>query len=144
MELGQLSASLCGGTRPTADGPLAVEGAESRRPRATPVHLIVNGLVRIDEARVGSAPDEIVLSFVGAPKTPRSDPCWEGYRARTSTYGNDVHVTVRRLWDPTNPTAVACPDVGAQRTVTVRLREPLGDRRVVDGSSGEPVPLTAD
>ena len=142
MGPGQLSASICGGTRPSNSGPLDVEGARSRRPRAKPADVIASGLVRIDSARLGSSPDELTVGFVGAPKVPRSDPCWEGYRARVVTYGNDVHVTLRRLRDATPEENVGCNDIGAQRTLRVKLRDPLGDRSVFDGSSGEPVTLT--
>lgn len=44
---------------------------------------------------------------------------------------DEVVVTVRE-----QAVALSCSDVGVQRVARVRLGEPLGDRRVVDGSDG--------
>ncbi|MEX2268388.1 MAG: hypothetical protein WEA75_06870 [Acidimicrobiia bacterium] len=135
---GQLAASLCNGTRSTDDGPLDVKGARAREPRAEPADdVVVSGLVRIDDARLGDSPRTVVVDFVGAPKAPKSSACWEGYRARVGEESFGVVITIRRLRHTAPPKEpIACPDIGAFRTLKVTLRQPLGDRPVIDGVTG--------
>ncbi len=135
---GQLSAYLCNGTRSTDDGPLDVQGARARSPRAEPADtLVVSGLVSIATVRLGESLNEVVIDFVGAPKVPKSNGCWEGYRARVREASTEVLITIRRLRSAaTSDEPVECLLIGAGRSIRVTLREPLGDRPVIDGVSG--------
>lgn len=135
---GQLSAALCNGTRSTEDGALDVQRARARPPRAKPAdNVVVSGLASIDAARLGDEANQVVLEFVGAPRVPKSDACWEGYRARVHEDPTGVVVTIRRLRNAEPPDEpIACTDIGALRTMRLTLREPLGDRSVIDGVTG--------
>lgn len=136
---GQLAGHLCNGTRSVRDGTLDIDDVRARPPSDPAAReVVVTGLVRWDSASPGRSNEEVVVHFVGAPKTAKGDPCWEGYRARVSEYGDIVTITLRRLRNVPEPgQSVACSDIGALRTLRVQLPSALGDRRLSDGASNE-------
>jgi len=134
---GQFAAYLCNGTRRASQGPLDVPGVRGRAPGKKPVDVIANGFVHFDEVRTGTSDRELIVTFVGAPKTRKSDPCWEGYRARVYEDESVVAITIRRLHDATPiDVLVTCDRGEAIRRARITLREPLGDRAVYDGVPG--------
>lgn len=91
------------------------------------------------ESAVGSATSrELTVTFTGAPG-PASESCGADYTAEAveSTLAVVVIVIEHR-----NPLPVACSAVGAERTATVQLAAPLGDRAVLEVTQGLPVPVT--
>jgi hypothetical protein len=91
-----------------------------------------------DGARlVRGQPERVTLYFTGGPPGRRDDPCVGTYQA-TAVAGNDrMTVTVHELAGPPLSPGHGCAAVGYGRTATVELPEPLGDRPVVDGATGE-------
>lgn len=81
---------------------------------------------------------ELQVTFVGAPG-PASKPCGADYEAEAVESSLAVVVIVIAH---ANQTSVACTAVGALRTASVQLAEPLGDRAVLEVKQGLPVPVT--
>ena len=138
---GQFAADLCNGTRRVSQESLHVPGVRGHAPSKKPIDVIANGYAHFDDVSTGASDRELIVTFVGAPKARKSDPCWEGYRARVYESDSAVAITIRRLRDATpSETLVACTDIGAQRTIRVNLQAPLGDRAINDGSpQGGPI-----
>ena len=77
--------------------------------------------------------------MVGAPDAA-SRPCGADYSAEAVESAHAVVVILiahRNVSD-----AYGCTAVGAQRTTTVELAEPLGERAVLEVVQGLPVPVT--
>ena len=81
----------------------------------------------------------LVLSFTGgSPTLDPSDPCWTGYRPEVAEAGGRVTVTIRAVPSKVPmPANFACHLVGYFRTAAVTLDRPLGQRAVLDGSTGQ-------
>ena len=81
----------------------------------------------------------LLLTFVGGPPvTDIPDPCAGSYRTDVDETADGVVVTIRTL--PANipsPREFVCPAMGYFRTVSANLVRPLGDRRMIDGATGE-------
>jgi hypothetical protein len=111
--------------------PLTVTGcrAESKRPLQPTVGL--EG-VRTQGER------GLLLTFVGGPPpTDAMDPCEKSYRPDVVQSGDRVVVTVReRPSTVPLPRGFSCALVGYFRTASVELGRPLGDRVLVDGTTG--------
>lgn len=91
------------------------------------------------EAAVGNPEDaQIVVSFVGAPG-PASESCGADYIAEAVETNVAIAVIVR---EHPHAEGEACRLVGAERTATVALTAPLGDRAVLEIREGRPVPVT--
>lgn len=94
--------------------------------------------VRWDGARlVRGDPDRLTLYFVGGPPGPANEPCARAYRATAQAAGDKVTVVLRELPSPPLPPGHGCAEVGYGRTFELALPEPLRDRPVVDGATGE-------
>ena len=81
---------------------------------------------------------QLTVAFVGAPN-PGDQPCGEDYTAEAVE--SDLAVVVIVTRHP-HLTMGACSAVGAQRTATVELAAPLGERTVLEVQQGRPVPVT--
>ena len=82
----------------------------------------------------------VVVAFTGAaPVTDPKDGCQFDYRALAVERADEVEITVRSVYRPAHREPVACNLVGHGRTAEVKLRRPLGDRRLVDGANGDEV-----
>ncbi|MEP6527570.1 MAG: hypothetical protein ABJA86_10435 [Nocardioidaceae bacterium] len=53
-----------------------------------------------------------------------------------------VTVTLVQGTDPQVPSGIACPDIAMAKSTRVTLTSPLGGRTVVDGSTGDTVPVS--
>lgn len=94
------------------------------------------GGLRIDAATVTGT--TLTAQFVGAPQ-PATQPCGIDYTAEAVASANAVVVIV--LAHPF-PSEQPCLAIGAPRTATMRLAEPLGARAVLEVQQGTPVPVT--
>jgi len=82
----------------------------------------------------------VVVAFTGAaPVTDPKDGCQFDYRAFAVEHRDEVAITVRSVYRAAHREPVACDSVGYGRTAEVELDRPLGDRRLVDGTNGDPV-----
>jgi hypothetical protein len=91
------------------------------------------------ESATGSASSrELTVTFTGAPK-PASEGCGADYT--TEAVESSLAVVVIVI-EHRNPLPGACTAVGAERTATVQLAAPLGERAVLDVLQGQPVPVT--
>jgi hypothetical protein len=75
--------------------------------------------------------------------TTGAEPC--GILQRVEVHEGDESIRVAAFLG-TDPAAfkdgvVTCPSGGIPATTTVRLRQPVGDRRIVDDTSGQPIRL---
>jgi hypothetical protein len=85
---------------------------------------------------------QVSLTFVGA--APGSGPCDAEYTADVSQSATALAISVRQQPKPSLPSstdgpAMGCDLIGYQRTLTVTLQPPLGNRVLVD-SQGAPIP----
>ncbi|WP_460965483.1 hypothetical protein [Pedococcus soli] len=95
---------------------------------------------RVDSWSPGPDVRTIRLHFVGAPDA--TGPCGADYRAEQWSSGTAVVVTVVHVPRTPPPTDVACPAIGALRTVDVALDDPVASRTVLDLAGGAIVPRT--
>jgi hypothetical protein len=91
--------------------------------------------VAIESASGTAGGRQLSVAFIGAPK-PGDQPCGEDYAA--VAVESDLAVVVIVTRHP-HVTIGACSAVGAQRTATVALAAPLGDRTLLDVRQGLPV-----
>lgn len=91
----------------------------------------------IESASGSVAGRELIVTFVGAPE-PATKPCGADYDAEAVESQTAVVVIVI---GHRNSFAGACRLVGAERTATVQLGAPLGDRAVLEVKEGLPVPV---
>jgi len=92
------------------------------------------------EGATGSADSrKLQVSFIGAVKT-RDEPCGADYstEAVESTLAVVVIVTEHR-----NAAPGACDAMGRTRTAEVTLKDPLGERAVLEIKQGLPVAVVA-
>jgi hypothetical protein len=69
-------------------------------------------------------------------------PCSPGLREpRVTERPDEVVVTLERRPPRPGDEAVFCSQVLTDKTVAVTLERPLGDRTLIDGSSGREVPV---
>ncbi|MFC7533173.1 hypothetical protein, partial [Actinoplanes sp. GCM10030250] len=96
------------------------------------------GGLAIDSAATSTGSRGMTVSFTGSPG-PGSEPCGADYTAEGVESAHAVVVIVE-----THPHAPGetCTDIGAHRTATVELKEPLGERAVLEVQQGLPVPVT--
>jgi hypothetical protein len=93
--------------------------------------------LRIDAASGTVGGRELTVTFVGAP-LPGDQPCGEDYTAEAVE--SDLAVVVIVTRHP-HLTFSGCSAVGAQRTASVELAAPLGERAVLEVQQGLPVPV---
>ncbi|MEM7322646.1 MAG: hypothetical protein AAF531_06140 [Actinomycetota bacterium] len=79
----------------------------------------------------------LVVEFVGGRAGSLHEPCTVAYEAAVEPTPDQVVVTVFRLErvDPP-PEGVGCDAMEYDRRIALSLRQPLGDRTVVDGHTG--------
>jgi hypothetical protein len=92
----------------------------------------------IDSASVGGDGGSLTVTFVGAPG-PGDRPCGADYTAEA--FESDLAVAVIVVGH-SGPTIGGCAAVGAMRTTSVDLHDPLGERTVLDGVRGQPVTVS--
>ena len=104
-------------------------------PPATPADDTWSPLIRVDSAEATPATRMVTVHFT------LPTPCAPGLRrAEVSERQDAVVVTLRRMPSGTQKGGI-CAQVINRRTVDVHLDAPIGDRPVVDGSSGREVKL---
>lgn len=96
------------------------------------------GGLAIESATTTTTGRQLTVTFTGAPG-PASQPCGADYSAQAVESANAVVVIIV---EQTHAAAEACTAVGARRTTTVDLAQPLGERAVLEVRQGLPVPLT--
>ena len=96
------------------------------------------GGLAIESATTTTPGRQLTVAFTGAPG-PGSQPCGADYSAEAVESANAVVVIVIARPHAANET---CPAIGARRTTTVDLAQPLGERAVLEVQQGLPVPLT--
>jgi hypothetical protein len=96
------------------------------------------GGLAIESATTTTPGRQLTVAFTGAPG-PGSQPCGADYSAEAVESGYAVVVIVIARPHAANET---CPAIGARRTTTVDLAQPLGERAVLEVQQGLPVPLT--
>lgn len=102
-------------------------------PPATPPDDTWSPLIRVDSAQATPATRTVTVHFT------LPTPCAPGLRrAEVSERQDAVVVTLRRMPSGTQKGGI-CAQVINRRTVDVQLDAPIGDRPVVDGSSGREV-----
>jgi hypothetical protein len=95
----------------------------------------------VDSAAVSADGRRLTLHFVGSPG-PASQPCGADYTARAVESDRAVVAIVEEHgYTGPNPPQ-ACTLIGAERTATLELSRPLGDRAVLEVRQGLPVPVT--
>ncbi|SCL59865.1 hypothetical protein [Micromonospora chersina] len=92
----------------------------------------------IESATTTTASSELTVTFTGAPG-PGSEPCGADYSAEAVE--SDLAVVVIVI-EHRHAKDEACADIGAQRTATLKLSRPLGERAVLEVTQGLPVKLT--
>ncbi|BCL12889.1 hypothetical protein [Micromonospora sagamiensis] len=92
----------------------------------------------IESASTTTASRRLTVAFTGAPDAGNR-PCGADYSAEAVESAHAVVVIV--VGHPHAPDET-CPGMGAPRTTTVDLEQPLGERAVLDVQQGLPVPLT--
>jgi hypothetical protein len=80
----------------------------------------------------------LTVAFVGTPG-PASEPCGSDYSGEAVESPNAVVIII---WERPHAQNETCPDIGAPRTTTVELAQPLGERAVLEVQQGLPVPVT--
>jgi hypothetical protein len=116
-----------GSTQPLAQ--VAVDPAYLE-PRAPIAPAVEPPPSRIETAALGARPDELVVTFTGGV-----DQCYQyDVQARESADLVALAVVERS-------TAESCIDLAQVHQATVRLGQPLGDRKVVDAVSGAALPV---
>jgi hypothetical protein len=96
------------------------------------------GGLAIESATTTTPGRQLTVAFTGAPG-PGSQPCGADYSAEAVESANAVVVIVIAHPHAADET---CPAIGARRTTTVDLAQPLGERAVLEVQQGLPVPLT--
>jgi hypothetical protein len=96
------------------------------------------GGLAIESATTTTTGRQLTVTFTGAPG-PGSQPCGADYSAEAVESANAVVVIII---EQTHAAAEACTAVGARRTTSVDLAQPLGERAVLEVRQGLPVPLT--
>jgi hypothetical protein len=94
--------------------------------------------ISIDHAIGKAGSRKLTVSFIGAPKAG-DQPCGADYTAEAVE--SDLAVVVIVV-EHANALAASCPAVGATRTATVTLADPLGKRAVLEVRQGLPVPVS--
>lgn len=119
------------------DGVDAVMFAGAKRVAPRPEVANVQA-TSISAARSGSGRNVEILFTTG------EEPCGILQRIETTEAEDSIYVSVFLGTDPAafSNGNVTCPDIGVPATAKVELRQPLGNRRVVDGATGQAVPLT--
>ena len=103
--------------------------------------------VQVESATTTADGTRLTVRFTG--EAPGDGPCERDYDIEAVASARAVVVVVegrpRGLLERFHVSVdvESCDAVGHPRTATVELAEPLGDRVVLDGRGGEPVPLTA-
>ena len=93
--------------------------------------------ISIDSASGTVGGRELTVSFTGAPQ-PGDQVCGADYTAEAVESPQAVVVIV--IAHP-HASGEACRLVGAPRTASVQLAEPLGERAVLEVKEGLPVPV---
>jgi hypothetical protein len=98
----------------------------------------------VESATVSPDGRRLTLHFVGAPG-PASQPCGADYTARAVESDRAVVAIVEEHVEGHSDRHDApqiCPAIGADRTATLDLSRPLGNRAVLEVRQGLPVPLS--
>ena len=97
------------------------------------------GTTRIEAARVDD--ESVVVTFTGGKPLAVSELCGEDYEATVEESDTTVTVTVHRYRLRPQPpfSFYGCTMEGYARTVSAELNRPLGDRDLIDGTTGENV-----
>jgi hypothetical protein len=95
------------------------------------------GGLAIESATV-TTPTQLTVAFTGSPGSG-DKPCGADYSAEVVESANAVVVIV--ITHP-HGSGEMCALIGARRTATVELAQPLGERAVLEVQQGMPVPLT--
>jgi len=98
------------------------------------------GGIWIESAKVSADDRRLTVAFTGSPGTA-AEPCGADYTGRSVESANAVVVIVDERRHAANE---MCTAIGAMRTTTVELAQPLGDRAVLEVVQGTPVPVTAE
>lgn len=103
---------------------------------------VVLGAIPWYSARVGPDDHTLTLSYsAGSPQS--SDPCYQPVRARFEETSESVTVTLDVYSaSESRATPPSCELRLYTRNETVELRVPLGQRTLIDGSSGEVRPVS--
>lgn len=96
------------------------------------------GGLAIESATTTATGTRLTVTFTGSPG-PASQPCGADYTGVAVESANAVVVIVL---EHRHPGYGACTAIGAVRTATVDLAQPLGDRAVLEVQQGFPVPVT--
>ncbi len=93
----------------------------------------------VDSGEVGVDGLTVTAELTGSPR-PRSQVCGADYTGRAV---ESEHAVVVLLTEHPHVGGhdVGCDTAGARRTVTVRLDQPMGDRALLGGPYGAPVPV---
>lgn len=104
-----------GARRPEAETPTQIEGVRTEGERG------------------------LLLTFLGGPPiSDIPDPCAKTYETNVDETDDRVVITIRTLPAGTqSPLDPLCPAIGHFRTVSANLDRPLGDRRMIDGATGQ-------
>ncbi|MET8832799.1 hypothetical protein ABZV78_02630 [Micromonospora sp. NPDC004540] len=92
----------------------------------------------IESATTTTASSELTVTFTGRPD-PSSKPCGADYSAEAVE--SDLAVVVIVI-EYRHAKDEACLDIGAQRSATLKLSRPLGERAVLEVTQGLPAELT--
>ena len=92
-----------------------------------------------ERATVSTDGRHVTIHFVGA--NPGSGPCDAEYAPQLTQSSTAVALSARRLPNPQATPNTGCWLIGYDRTVTVALTRPLGNRVLID-PAGAPIPLT--
>lgn len=95
------------------------------------------GGVWIEGATLAADGRTLTVSFTGAKEG--DGPCAASYTARAVESGHAAAIIVD---EHRNRPGAACTGEGYQRTATLVLSHPLGDRAVLEVVQGQPVPVT--
>jgi hypothetical protein len=94
--------------------------------------------ISIESATTSLSSTQLTVSFTGAPD-PASKPCGADYTGEAVESANAV---VAIVYEHSHAVGESCADVGATRTATITLAQPLGERAVLEVQQGLPVPVT--
>jgi hypothetical protein len=96
------------------------------------------GIISVGSATTSLRSRQLTVHFIGAPG-PASQPCGSDYTAQAVESDNAVAVIV---YERSHGGDEVCNDIGADRTATTDLAQPLDNRTVLEVQQGLPVPVT--
>jgi hypothetical protein len=136
--------AACGDGEQLADsGGVAAEQTTTTSASSDEVRSEVFGEGSWQGVRTMADPTKLVVAVVGAAAYEPGNPCTADYAAFPIETAKEVRLrfTSRSPSWSTAPGVTGCDDIGYSRLIEVQLREPLGERKLVEAQFGREHPV---